>query len=164
MVIICPSHGQDVPDEWKTAGFWSGWDAVYFVHSNTGHHDVTSRSLLRYCGRDVLRVLVPGDNGRGWDDFFRSGGTAEQFLELLKTASVFSAESPKNDEGANATGEFAVRPVNINGAFVNGHLYYPFPIERREIEEIKSRGVAVSGGSWLLMSRRCSAPTGPCSK
>jgi hypothetical protein len=139
-VIICPSHGQGVPDEWKTAGFWSGWDAVYFLHSNTGHHDVTSRSLLRYCGRDVFRVLAPGDDGRGWDAFFRSGGTAEQFLGLLKTAPVFSAQLPEKDEGANATGEFAASPVNINGAFVNGHLYYPFTVERREVETVGRSG------------------------
>lgn len=142
-VIICPSHGQVIPDEWKTVGFWSGWDAVYFLHSNTGRHDVTSRSLLRYCGRDVFRVLAPGDDGRGWDDFFRSGSTAEQFIELLNAATVFSDPSPKNNEGYDDVGEYAVRPVNINGAFVNGHLYYPFTIERRELEEIKSRG----GGS-----------------
>lgn len=139
-VIICPSHGQGVPDEWKTAGFWSGWAAVYFVHSNTGHHDVTSRSLLRYCGRDIFRVLTPGDDGRSWDDFFRSGGTAEQFLGLLKTAPVFSAQLPEKDEGANATGEFAASPVNINGAFVNGHLYYPFTVERREMETVGRAG------------------------
>jgi hypothetical protein len=146
-VIICPSHGQSVPDEWRTAGFWSGWDAVYLVHSNTGHHDATSRSLLRYCGRDVFRVLVPGYDGRGWDDFFRSGGAAEQLVELLKAAPVFSPQPPENDGGADAIGEFAASPVNINGAFVNGHLYYPFTVERREVET-----VGRSGGERLVTS------------
>lgn len=143
VVVICPSYGRSIPDEWKSSDFWSGWADVYFLHANTSHSDLTFRPLLRYCSREIFRVATPDQDCPGWDKFFGAGGTPEQFVELFIHATVFSDPPPKSEADADTLGEFAVSPVNINGAFVNGHLYYPFTIERREVEEVGHGG----GGS-----------------
>lgn len=70
------------------------------------------------------------------DDFLKASDTAEQSGVLLEAAQASS------DGASESVGEFAVGPVNINGAFVNGHLYYPFTIERREIEEVRRKGAS----------------------
>lgn len=139
--IVCSSHGLRIPGGWKWPEFWAGWAAVYFAHSNTEICEQAAHTVLRHCGCEVFRLRPPGSGGPGWDDFFRAGGTAGQFAELLECAPVFTDPAPKNADDADPSGEFAVSPVNINGAFVNGHLYYPFTIERREVEEVERSGV-----------------------
>jgi hypothetical protein len=133
-VIISPSHPSCIPDEWKTEEFWSRWAAVFFVQGNAGGNEKTIRRLARYCLRDIFRVCIPNDMGQNWIEFFRLGGTADRFIELQRTSTLLSSSAPKEDERKDQVGEFAANPVNINGAFVNGYLYYPFTVERREME------------------------------
>lgn len=139
-IIIAPSHGSTTPGEWKNPEFWSCWSAIYFVqHSNVSGEQI-ARDLSRFCGRDVLRAHVPEAKGQSWTEFFLTGGTGGQFVELLKSAPVLSSPVPVSGGIPDQLGEFAVNPVNINGAFVNGFLYYPFTVERREMEQVERRG------------------------
>jgi len=139
-LIIAPSHGSVVPDEWKNPEFWSYWSAIYFVQQNNSSGEKLARDVSRFCGRDVLRVRVPEAEGKSWMEFFLSGSTAGQFGELIKSAPVLSGPVPIRDGVPDQLGEFAVNPVNINGAFVNGFLYYPFTVERREMEQAERHG------------------------
>lgn len=150
VVIIAPSHGSSLPDEWKTSEFWASWAKVIFVHSDAARHAQTTRVLIRHCGREVFRVRVPDNMGHCWAEFFLAGGTAERFIELLKTAPAFSDPPPMNNGHLETAGDFGVNTVNINGAFVNGHLYYPFTIERREVEKVER--VRGGGREGLLVA------------
>lgn len=137
VVVIAPSHGSSLPDEWKKSEFWASWARVIFVHYDAVRHAQTTRFLIPHCGREVFRARVPENLGQCWTEFFLAGGTAERFIELLKTAPAFSDPAPKNSGNRELMGDFGVNAVNINGAFVNGHLYYPFTVERREVEKIE---------------------------
>jgi Protein of unknown function (DUF3631) len=143
-VIVAPSHGPSVPSEWKLPAFWSRWSSVYFVQRSDASGDLAARALGRFCAREVLRVCVPEGKGRGWTEFFLAGGTSEEFEALVRNASVLSSVATDDLASTEQSGEFAVNPVNINGAFVNGHLYYPFTVERREMEEVTRKGRARS--------------------
>lgn len=139
IIIVSSSHGSGIPDEWKDAHFWSPWSAVYFGHDNDKAGEQIARTLIRFCGREVYRVRVPEGMGKDWTDFFKGGGTAAQFGSLLENAPTVSDPAPEREGGKDKVGEFAAQPMNINGAFVNGHLYYPFTVERRELERVESR-------------------------
>jgi hypothetical protein len=78
--------------------------------------------------------------GSSWVEYFLSGGTAVSFIELQKTAPVLSCPAPRDAGSLEQVGDFAVKPANINGAFVNGYLYYPFTVERREMEKTERGG------------------------
>jgi hypothetical protein len=139
-IVISPSHGSAIPSEWKSPEFWSRWSTIYFVQHTNASGEQIARDLSRFCGRDVLRVRVPEAKGQSWVEFFLSGGTGGQFVELIKSAPVLSGPVPMSGGVPDQLGEFAVNPVNINGAFVNGFLYYPFTVERREMEQVERRG------------------------
>jgi hypothetical protein len=150
VVVIAPSHGSGLPVEWKKSEFWAGWAKVIFVHSDAVRHTQTPRVLIRHCGREVFRARVPENMGHCWTEFFLAGGSAEQFIELLKTAPAFSDPTPKSSGPRESVGDFGVNAVNINGAFVNDHLYYPFTIERREVEKVER--VRGGGGTGRLVA------------
>lgn len=138
-IIISSSHGSGIPEEWKETSFWSSWSGVYFGHDNDDAGEQMARLLVRFCGREARRSRVPESMGKDWTDFFKSGGSIEQFAELLETAPAVSAPAPEGEGATSSLGEFAANPVNINGAFVNGHLYYPFTVERRELEKVRRK-------------------------
>lgn len=139
IAIISSSHGSGIPAEWKTSAFWESWDTVYFGHDSDGAGDQMARHLVRFCGREVRRARPPDMRGKDWTDFFKTSGTIEQFFELLNSAPIVTGPMPQSRGKPDQLGEFAAQPVNINGAFVNGYLYYPFTVERREVEATQSR-------------------------
>lgn len=149
-VVIAPSHGPNVPDEWKRPEFWSSWAVIYFAQGIDPAGETMARDIVRLCGREVFRVSVPETAGYNWVEFFKSRGTREQFLELVNGAQVMSSPAPAGGDTTDQLGDFAASPVNINGAFVNGHLYYPFTVERREVERVGRTGG--SGGERLVTS------------
>jgi hypothetical protein len=126
VVIVTSSHGSGIPDEWKTIAFWRTWTVVYFGHDNDKSGEQIAHNLIRFCGREAFRVRVPEDMGKDWTDFFNAGGTVEQFKSLLDNAPAVSGPAPERDSSPEQLGEFAAKPVNINGAFANGYLYYPW--------------------------------------
>jgi hypothetical protein len=139
MVLISSSHGSGIPAEWRTPAFWASWEIVYFGHDNDQAGEQMARNVVRFCGREALRARVPEERGKDWTDFFKAGGTVEQFCHLLASAAAVSDPAPERAMTPDAVGEFAANPVNINGAFVNGYLYYPFTVERREVEKSESK-------------------------
>jgi hypothetical protein len=139
LVIICPSHGDSVPEEWEHSAFWSTWATVYLGLRNNGESDSMTYQLARTYGRGMRRVYIPGDSGTSWLDFFLRGGTAEQLAGLLQSAPKLTAPELYSAGPNVQTGEFAATPVNINGAYANGFLYYPFTVERREVERVEHK-------------------------
>jgi hypothetical protein len=88
----------------------------------------------------MRRVRVPEYVGEGWINFFLRGGTGEQLADLIERAPTMSVPVPLGAGALGHVGEFAAGPVNINGAFANGYLYYPFTVERREVERVERKG------------------------
>ncbi|MEA2176380.1 MAG: hypothetical protein QOD00_3972, partial [Blastocatellia bacterium] len=47
-----------------------------------------------------------------------------EFTRLLRDAPICSLKVRSEPDEGRGYGRFAYKPVNINGAFHNGHLYY----------------------------------------
>lgn len=133
ILLITSTHGSAQPACWKNPDFWGRWDKIYFGHDNDEAGEQMALSLATYAGRDVYRVRVPKEYGKDWTDFWQSGGNIEEFRELLETATIISRPVRTEEPEPNEPGEFPYAPIDINGAFNNGHLYYPARIVKRQV-------------------------------
>jgi hypothetical protein len=137
ILLISSTHGSAFPFEWEAAAFWAPWEEVYFGQDNDDSGNKMVERLIKYVGREVRRILVPKEfgkddkNGKDWTDFWQNGGDIEIFRSLLDEAPVasgaeiISGEKQALDPLIPQVGRFSYKPVDINGAYVNGHLYYP---------------------------------------
>lgn len=130
-LLISSTHGTGFPEEWKQTDYWQRWDVVYCGQDNDdAGHDMARRVAL-LAGRDVRRVLVPSKLGKDWTDFWKNGGTIQWFHELLDNAAVMSQDVTQDAP----TGRVSFDPIDINGAYHNGFLYYPVQTLVRETEK-----------------------------
>jgi hypothetical protein len=139
LLLVTSTHGSGVPVEWKDPSFWARWRHVYFAQDNDEAGDFMAAKLMSYTGREARRVLVPRWYGKDWTDFWQSGGTLDEFEGLLEEALPLSQPVRDEEEADTAgPGRFAYAPVDINGAFHNGHLYYTAQTLKREVELTKN--------------------------
>lgn len=129
-MLISSTHGGAFPAEWKSEAFWSGWEAVYLGQDNDEAGKKIVERLLDFIGREARRVEVPEEFGKDWTDFWQHGGDAEVFRALVDQAPVASGaavvvSAPAPDSNAPRIGRFSFNLIDINGAYVNGFLYYP---------------------------------------
>jgi hypothetical protein len=138
MLLVTSTHGSAFPEEWKDPDYWSHWEHVYLAEDNDEAGDFIATNLASYIPREARRVLVPRWYGKDWTDFWQSGGTVEEFEGLLDEALPLS-QSVRRGEEANlgAPGRYAYAPIDINGAFHNGHLYYTAQTLKREVEMVR---------------------------
>lgn len=135
LLLITSTHGSALPEEWKDPAFWSAWETVYFGHDNDEAGEAMAVKLAGFIGRDARRVLVPKYFGKDWTDFWQNNGSdLTEFNQLLEEAPVVSLKVEDAIEQTLGYGRFAYKPVNINGAFHNGHLYYTVQVLHRAIE------------------------------
>lgn len=139
MALVSSTHGSGLPEEWKDRAFWQGWDLVYLGHDNDAAGEAIASKIRGLAGRDVLRVEVPRKMGKDWTDFFMKGGDVVAFEALLEKARPISAPIPlpQADETgidleAEQDGVYAAKAINVNGAFHNGRMYYPFRVRRTQ--------------------------------
>ncbi len=131
ILLVSSTHGTAFPEEWKETAFWARWDTIYCGQDNDeAGHDMARRVAL-LAGREVRRVLVPKTHGKDWTDFWQKGGTVEAFQDLLNSAAVMSQDIAQDAP----TGRVSFDPIDINGAFHNGFLYYPVQTLVREAEK-----------------------------
>jgi hypothetical protein len=114
---------------------------------------------MPYIGGEARRALVPVEYGKDWTDFFQKGGTIGQFLELLQDARLVGAavasgdkEASKSTVGSHKTprnGIFSYKPVDINGAYANGHLYYT--IQRHIVQTDEKSGQVGEGLETVIV-------------
>jgi hypothetical protein len=145
MLLISSTHGSAFPVEWKHIEFWSPWEKVYLGHDNDEAGEAIVSKLVQFVGRDVYRVEVPKYFGKDWTDFWQSGGDINDFNELLEKAAVHSLPIRSEEDIQNGLGygRVAYKPININGAFHNGHLYCTVQTLNRNVEVRKnSKGEA----------------------
>lgn len=131
LLLICSTHETVFPEEWREPKFWAGWETVYVGFDSDEAGDLLALRLAEMIGRDVRRVRVPARYGKDWTDFWQGGAEGAEFTSLLRDAPVCSLRLEGEWEALHGYGRFAYRPININGAFHNGHLYYTVQILNR---------------------------------
>jgi hypothetical protein len=137
IMVVCSPHPSAIPAEWRRADFWAPWEKIYLGLDDSESGDQAAGHLLEFIGREAYRVKVPRELGQNWVEYWRNGGDAEILRSLLKQAPAASAIGnlqPQNTAGPQP-GRYSYRPVDINGAYVNGHLYYPTETRVAEIDE-----------------------------
>lgn len=122
LLLITSTHGSVFPSEWRDTGFWERWETVYFGQDSDEPGDRMASELVKLIGREAKRVSVPSKYGKDWSDFWKHGGRLDEFEGLLANAPVVS-QKVADGHGEGAVGRFSYTPVDINGAFHNGHLY-----------------------------------------
>ncbi|MGM0743554.1 MAG: hypothetical protein ACQEVT_18525 [Pseudomonadota bacterium] len=144
MAIIASTDHGALPEEWKSADFWCGRQRIYLGHDNDTLGEQTASRIRMRIPRDFLRIEVPRSVGCNWIDFFSENpepAGVEAFERQLEEAHVIGLKAPKvtppvplsdQKEGIYEDGR-----ININGAFENGQMYYPFQV--RKVENVQRR-------------------------
>jgi hypothetical protein len=131
LLLICSIREDVLPEEWKEPAFWAEWETVFLGYDNNEAGDNLAARLLELVGRGARRVRVPARYGKNWTSFWQGGADVTEFTKLLRDAPVCSLSLGGDSEVMQGYGRFAYQPVNINGAFHNGHLYYAVQILNR---------------------------------
>jgi hypothetical protein len=124
LLFISSTHETSFAGEWREPGFWARWETVFLGFDNDAAGEALACVLAELAGKDVRRVLVPRGYGKGWTEFWQGGGCPDKFAGLLRDAPVFSLTVKDGPGASQGYGRFAYQPININGAYYNGHLYY----------------------------------------
>lgn len=131
LLLMCSTHRSDFPAGWGEHGFWDRWGTVYLGQDSDEAGDLLAARLAELVGKDARRVQVPGGYGKTWTEFWQGGADLSEFKRLLQESMVFSVNVQSEPEGTPGYGRFAYKPVNVNGAYHNGHLYYTVQILSR---------------------------------
>jgi len=118
LAVATSTHGSAFPEAWKDPLFWIPWEEVYLGQDTDPAGEEMARKLAEFVGRPVRRVRVPEEKGKDWTDYFLSGGTPEGLRLLLEGAEAWERKAT----------DIRIRlpdPVDINRAFLGGHLYVP---------------------------------------
>jgi hypothetical protein len=142
VLLVSSTHESLFPEEWRVPRFWAHWETVYLGFDNNQVGESLASGLAQLIGKDVLRVAVPAVYGKDWTQFWQGGAAVTEFAGLLREAPVYSLKVQGDPEESEGYGRFAYEPVNINGAFHNGHLYYAVQILNRTVSIVSAEGGA----------------------
>lgn len=139
-VLLCSTHESTFPEEWNEPSFWASWETIHLGHDSDDIGEQLASKLAELIGKDVRRIRVPSWYGKNWTEFWQGGAEIQEFTRLLRDAPAFSLKVQNESEDGQVYGRFAYKPVNINGAFHNGHLYYTVQILHRAADVISRQG------------------------
>ena len=128
VAVVTSSNGRAIPAEWKSQAFWAPWKTVYLAQDNDATGQAIVENVLGFMGREARRLLIPADIGKDANDLLRHGATPADFQALMGAAKTAAPKLiPVGSTAALPPGRYTVadKPTDINGAWVNGHLYYP---------------------------------------
>lgn len=155
MAIISSTHGSAIPAEWSDPDFWAPWERVFLGHDNDAAGEKMAENVRALARREFHRVDVPRTTGKDWTDFFEADARkrgVEEFEELLKNARPLGVAAPQAAPavplGEQDDGIYEDRRININGAFVNGQMYYPFQV--RKVETVRRKRNMPDGTSIMV--------------
>jgi hypothetical protein len=134
LLLISSTTSGAFPRSWVDPVFWSGWEVVYFGHGRGETNEQVVAKLSEMIGREARRVPVPEWFSDGWADFRRSDGRSEDFARLLQEAPVVAVKGQPDEGQPLGYGRFPYQPLNIDGAYHNGYLYYTAQVLRREVD------------------------------
>lgn len=159
LAVATSTHGSAIPEAWRDPLFWSPWEEVYLGQDTDEAGETMARKVAELAGRPVIRVRVPEGMGKDWTDYFLAGGTPEAFRLLLEAGERWS-DSPTG-EGQEGRLLRLPDPVDINRAFIGGHLYVPVRIlENRGEEGARYRTVVIRSDGAVLGWGYLPAPRG----
>ena len=184
--LICSTHRGEIPEEWIDDAFWADFEVIYcgFEHHGSAY-DTAALHVAEAIGREVRRMAIPdwiaGRTGsdartsRRWTDYWNAeGASTVEFRQLLKEAPVV-ALTLDDDTSDNRYGRFGYTPVDIDGAYHAGHLYYvcetlvrakstrqhlcnDTPVVIEEIDTVVVRSDATLHGAKVMPSRAGKRP------
>lgn len=156
LAVVTSTHGSALPEAWKDPLFWAPWEEVYLGQDTDPAGEEMARKVAEVARRPVRRLRVPEGMGKDWTDYFLAGGTPEGLRLLLEGAEVWEEEVA----GGGARIQLP-DPVDIQRAFVRGHLYVPVRIlENRGEEGARYRTVVVRSDGAVLGWGYLPAPSG----
>jgi hypothetical protein len=133
ILLISSTHDNSFPEEWAAPGFWSHWDEVYLGFGAGEVGEARAAKLAALADRETRRVTPPEACG-SWAGFWSSTDASGDFERLLEASPFISVRLSVEEDDAGLPGRFGYRPVNINGAYHNGHLYYAIRVLNRGVD------------------------------
>jgi hypothetical protein len=135
VLFVSSTRPKVFPEEWFIPGFWGRWQTVYLGFSASDVGEALAGKLATLVERETRRVTPPAEAGESWAGFWDgSPGGFQRFEELLLAAPFMSVRLNMDDDPGDLPGRFAYGPVNINGAYHNGHLYYTVRVLNRGVD------------------------------
>lgn len=147
VAVICRSQSHGIPAEWRTPEFWNGFGRVV-VLPGSGATELL-RALAPYVLPRIHRVELPPPLASLLD----VRNSSIDLRKILDHAPEWVPDIVAGpfDAGRSPTGRFAAAPVDITGAHVAGHSYYPFCVEERVMEDVLCGGRLVQSYSTLVL-------------
>lgn len=137
LAIITSTHGSAIPKDWQTPSFFTNWERIYLGQDADDTGDALAQKVAELAHQEAHR-LRPPDGNKDWTDWLNTGGgDATKLITLLETATLIAepltiATPPTS---SSTPGDYAATAVEINGAWVNGRLYYPYRVLSKSIDE-----------------------------
>lgn len=138
-LAIASSHEKVFPGEWYTPNFWSRWTIVYLVFDADEEGEHLSGRLTESLSGDVRQVRPPSSCDNRWSNFWRNGVSAARFRTLLEEGLPPTPQLKTEEESPGGLGRFAYEPIDINGAFKDGHLYCTVQTLNREMASARGK-------------------------
>lgn len=132
--LISSTHGAGIPDEWSQGAFWEDFDVIYCGHDRDGGKgDKIALKVVKAIGREARRVVIPdwvagrtaanGKPAKDWTDYWNTNGSSvAEFKRLCEEAPAVAEDVQELEE--DGYGRMGYKPVNIDGAYHGGYLYY----------------------------------------
>ena len=135
LLFVASTRPDDFPDEWEAPGFWSRWETVYLGFGAGMVGEARAAKLASLIEREARRITPPVEAGGNWGGFWNNSlEGAREFGELIDAAPFMSVRLNIEDDDGEQPGRFGYRPVNINGAYHDGNLYYTARVLNRGVD------------------------------
>jgi hypothetical protein len=135
LLFVASTRPKVFPEEWAAPGFWNRWETVYLGFGAGEVGEALARKLATLIEREARRIQLPAEAGGTWAGFWdNSMDGVREFEDLLGAAPFMSVRLNMDEDQGNLPGRFAYGPVNINGAYHNGHLYYTVRVLNRGVD------------------------------
>lgn len=134
VLFVSSTRAKLFPEEWSVPGFWGRWETVYLGFSSGEVGEALAGKLAALVERETRRVIPSPEANGSWSGFWNGSPDGFQgFEELLLAAPFMSVRLNMDDDPGDLPGRFTYGPVNINGAYHNGHLYYTVRVLNRGV-------------------------------
>jgi hypothetical protein len=135
VLFVSSTRAKVFPEEWSIPGFWGRWETVYLGFGAGEVGEALAGKLAALVEREAKRVTPPAEISGNWSGFWNEPPDGfQRFEELLLAAPFMSVRLYMEDDPGDLPGRFAYGPVNINGAYHNGHLYYTVRVLNRGVD------------------------------
>jgi hypothetical protein len=125
ILFIASSDSRHFPREWYRGEFWSNFKNIYLGYPNDAQGDKIALKHAQFIENGTKRLRLPAGLGATWQQFCQaSENPVKDFNDLFDEAKFIGAKFNRESNDL-APGRFGYQPVDIAGAYHNGHLYYP---------------------------------------